>query len=1322
MDENTLSQEPWQTDPPHQITPPPAAEAAQITTEATIASAETTPVNETESTEASITTTTPTTATIADSVQEHISKNEQQGSIPHKRPVPRDDGTDSSGEDESPATAESTQDKDNAHSRSHSDSPLSPKKRRISLPGKSILKAAGPENEEDLTGNQETPDQTSTVDNGELSGVDTTETFSSTTEFLKRSRKSIGRRVSFAATARIRMFERDDKEDEHAKTMSFLEGNNLQADPNITPLTFQSNGQDNDTNNTASSMGSDGPSQDNQEDENTQNTHTSNGSSDSEKERSFEVNVAHGYSDTTGSSEANNGLYLQSLLPAEGLGNFDDMGHSSDSSSDDDDINYFPDAHLMKRSSGVGIFEGNQDAALGPQVDISQASHTHFTQQSDHLDDGTGDMSLVSEDFSMDFRFQRHRSSLPERLTTPFGAEDRAEDSTTDFTNDLKSFAVDLGPSSLAPSHGPPGLGSVTDNMNEAIMANARQDFDMLDEQLGGDEDTDMDITAPIGTGIQELAQEMPPTAFHSAEDHTAMFSDLGTPMDMTQPIGVGILEALVVATSTQHDTPSQVGEVEGASSTHTSSLAQASSSQPLNNEHSIGASAEQILETPRLQSFNNRASLRASFGATDVVIDPFQTGPTEGSEQNEQEREQPPFSEPVFQAPHVSPTTSNLAKKIHRFSVGDPSGLASGSQGGDQDNTMDFLFEQNRARRSLTGVSMGGGDRSRDHTSDFNNRSIEAPENELDVADVSYDEGGDEDSISELPPITLSQFLGFVGISFLDQLYTSTRRRTIPHQSSSSESYRSADLIKAKAIFTQELSSYRDACRLLKQSIEKTRAFAAEQEKKVMESNPDYFREFRESNADTKDFMKDRLKMVKSHAKLDTSVQFSGLKSELLERQQASLEEHLDKLKKDIANLSQLASELSKEKAKVTPRHAELKRIVEQATQRRRAYAQCDKEQLRMLTEAVDEQGTQIEHFKSVNERKEKELAEVRARVAQLRLAEQTSKERVVAAEKTIQDNQYVRLEDVSQAKDRLSIIQATHRWEPLRPPNRPSSAGNRFSAFMVAEAESAGGGTLEFVYDKNVVVAIDRSKIGKDTAAVKVSGFAKEGMTEFALSLADQQRLHISALTGKTRPPMKDFFPLLRDYTSMVAAKYKVGTTIGKILSDVSQFWSRICLIRRDIELVRAHHVVDLVAGSAENLKELELNSSPQNSRLSRQAAVAGSTTTPVVLLDIRVRFTGPILGAAARRKVPDQRNGGKKSQHYPEEEPVKFYLWFTFTLSDLLSFPGPNSFTWRLEVVYGDISQEHVAKAVGPCVKKGGYDVMRDICVKVNQLLKT
>ncbi|KAF9120861.1 hypothetical protein BGW39_011035 [Mortierella sp. 14UC] len=1289
MDENTAPQEPEQTSTLQQDT---AATTATTTVEPVVAAW-------TESSEAVTIGTTiassTTTITIAESSREQSPENEQeqqQGSVPQKRPLTEREEADQSGEDESPPP-ESTQEKsEDGHGRA--DSPPSPKKRRISLPGKSILKSTGAEDEGDLTGNQELPEAPAAVDNGELSGVDITETFSSTTEFLKRSRKSIGRRVSFAATARIRMFERDDKEDEHAKTMSFIEGRpNPQVALSNTPFTFQSGSQDSDISNADGAMEASNPRQDTQDDGNTQHTHTSNGSSDSEKERSFEVNIAQGLTDTPESAEENVDLYFKSMLPMEGLGKFDDdMGHASDSSGDED-INYFPDAHLMKRSSGVGIYENNQNDTLGPQVDVGQASDFHFIQQPHHLDDFTGDMSVVSEDFSMDFKFHKHRSSLPERLPTPIGRNDRGEDSTADFTNDHGSIAADT-----EPSHGFSGFGSIADIMNEANAAGARQGLQMLDDPIPDNEDTDMDITAPIGTGIiQDLAQELPPTAFHSAEDHTAMFSDLGTPMDMTQPIGEGIVEAFENDPSIQIGTASQAEETKGNTNIHAAHSTE-------NNPASTTDKNENASNTTDSHAHSRHSSINNNF--------------------------QDESAGTIFEPSKASPVTTNLSKKIDRISVGEPSGQVGGSKGGapgNRDNTSDFLFDQNRARKLGTGGSTEGGDLSRDHTNDYTNeRTLAVPEAEANSdADASYDEGGDEDSIIELPPISMTHFLNLVGITFLDQLNTSTRRRTIPHTSRSSESYRSADLIKAKAMFTQELGLYRDASRLLKQSIETSRTNVAEQEKKILESNPDYFREFRESNADVKEFMKDRLKMVKSHAKLETSVQFSELKSGLLERQQASLEEHLDKLKKDIANLGQLGSEMSKEKAKVTPRYAQVKEIVDQATQRRRAYVQCDKEQLRMLTEAVDEQGTQIEHFKSVNERKEKELAEVRARVAQLRLSEQTSKARVASAEKTIQDNRYVRPEDLSQAKDRLSIIQATHRWEPCRSPTASTSSSSSSSsvsgsAFMVAKAVSADG-TLEFVYDKALVVAIEPSKIGKDPAAVRVSAFEDESVVDFDLSLVDQQRLHISALARKARPSMKEYFPLLRDYTSMIAAKYKTGTTIGKILSDVSQFWSRICLIRRDIELVRAHHVVDLVAGSAENLKELEIFQSPENSRKRQQQVAGSTTTTPIVLLDIRVRFTGPIIGARrGSSRVPDQSNGG--SRRLPEEEPVKFYLWFTFTMSDLLSFPGPNSFTWRLELVYGDISHDHVAQAVGPCVKKGGYDVMRDICVKVNQLLRT
>jgi len=165
-----------------------------------------------------------------------------------------------------------------------------------------------------------------------------------------------------------------------------------------------------------------------------------------------------------------------------------------------------------------------------------------------------------------------------------------------------------------------------------------------------------------------------------------------------------------------------------------------------------------------------------------------------------------------------------------------------------------------------------------------------------------------------------------------------------------------------------------------------------------------------------------------------------------------------------------------------------------------------------------------------------------------------------------------------------------------------------------------------------------------------------------------------------------------------TLITSTYKAGTAISKILSDISTFWTKISLIRRDIELVRTHNVVDIVAGSEENLKELERN----KAQIAQPPAppprqVPGSPiTTPIVLLDIRVRFTGPILGARRSERnrttttgasqengAGGHRNGHGRPAH---EEPVKFYLWFTFTLNDLLNFPGPSSFTWRLEVVYG------------------------------------
>ncbi|KAG0215771.1 hypothetical protein BGX28_008081 [Mortierella sp. GBA30] len=1287
------------------------------------------------------------------------------------------------------ATTQTSQPSQSQDLAAGSESPQSSnKRRRISFPGRSILKTASQDEERDQIGSRDiTEDQ---IGSGNALAADVTDSFSSTAEFRKRNRKSIGRRVSFATTARIRMFDRDEKENEFPKTTSFLEGLKGQVSLN-TPFTFRSN--DDNIDNSQDTLGSmSSVDMDTQSQEQPERTETSVGSSDSEKERSFEVDIDSGTSDNTAGSS----VFPNSSDQSHDGAPFDN-GEVDHGSSSEEDSNYFPDINPENRPSSAAMLQDERDGVLGPQVYPGPPITADHLQQSQDAEDETQDMSMASEDFSMSFSYQNFSSAfMKARSSLPGENQNRAEGLTgsQDHISDVQVGAIASHNSDIA---------DLVDNhlVSDHLGIASLLDHDMMDDigksdKFNGDGDTtDMDITAPIGVGIHEIAQEQPPTAFLDADENTArfsetgapmdlttpigsgirdiaqeqqpagfsqtddstgLFSDFGTPMDMTQPIGAGILETRSsqerVAieeddASNMHSIPSTPTKQLGNNDSNHNDNA----NDTINNSHNGSntsngnsrrdsvANAErpqspqqQIPSTPPRRESAIRADSsspilipRRSLGApgrfTPTVKARLNIFP-EVLERQLRTLEASSSTAPVFRASHVSPETSNLAKRIYRYSAGAPSRSSEQFQARlqeEREDTMDMSMgmEIEESQSSLQ-------DSAKDITTDIpaladNNeqprrtsKSQETTSREHSPEGTSASEGDDS---AEMQPISLSKFLSLVGISFLDHLNASTRRRTVPNNESdsSTEACRREDFVKAKAIYMQELESYRDACGLLKDSTESSRAFSADQERKVLKKNPQYFIEYRDSDLESKEFMKERLKLIKVHSKLVTNADFTSWKSEVLERQQESLEHHLGKLKEDIAHLQHIGSGLAREKAKAMPRSEELRRLKEDADERHRSYEQCDKEQLAHLAEAVEEQGAQIDHYNLVREKKERELAEMRARVEQLKLTEQTTKRRIAEAEKTIQEYQFVRPDDLKKAKDLLSIIQATHRWETVKRIPSLSSA-------------SEGNGILEFIYDKTLRVSIDRAKVGRGTNAMVVSEFEEdEPVMDLDLSLKDRKQSlpTISALMSKKRKSIKEYVGLLRDYTTLIAAKYKTGTTISKILQDISQFWCKICLIRNEIELVRAHHIVDLVAGSEENVKELENND--QSKQRQQQQLVAGST--PIVLLDIRVRFTGPMTGLPRSGRhnsengdADDHDSNGDGGDSGPAG-PVKFYLWFTFTLNDLLSFPGPDSFAWRIEFVYGDMRQDLITQAVGPTVKKGGYGVLRDICAKVNQLLR-
>ncbi|KAF8988754.1 hypothetical protein BGZ52_002153 [Haplosporangium bisporale] len=1245
-------------------------------------------------------------------------------------------------EPSSPANEADTHSQANEATAPAADSP-SAKRRRISFPGKSILKSLS---QDDDTGNfnHDPQDDTITGNNDNIPSGDVTETFSGTSEFQRRNRKSIGRRVSFAATARIRMFERDDKEDELPKTTSYLEGLN----PRIaldTPFLFGAEASTSDNNENADTMDSN-MSQDAEQNSLEQGDQAVSSESELEHERSFEVSVYPGHSDSTGSSGITTSLFVRdSSDDTGGKSPFDD-DIDQGSSSEDDEGNFYPSANLMKRSSGVGIYQGNNDDILGPQLQLgtqsqSQTDYADLFGDRESMHDDTEDYSMSGNDFkdpgdSLILNFRKHRSSLPGRSTSMLNNDDTADYSSIGQRRSDGTKSTD-GPMS---EHS----GLITD------------------------EDTDMDITSPIGAGIHALAQEQPPAAFAQDEDNTDMFSEGGTTMDMTMPIGSGIVE--INKATTSDDVPSELRRNSGNPLTTNSQPIPTTSSNPehpsnntnnhptstTNDTHTGSATnstEQQPPSTPPrrisiLRGGSPTSTPRRGLGTPGKFTPRTHARYNIFPEviENQLKNVEASSTAPIFRASHVSPETSNLAKRIARYSIGASftapdrfqDKITSTQDTNQDDDTMDLdqAFSGSQFPNEVESlfnesIALVGSQFSTQPTQPTQStqptqplqlsQQARIPSTPAQSTDVvmegdevfqNDEESMNEESFAELPPITLNKFLSLIGISFFE-LSASTRRRTQPHRPKSDHAtYNIADIVKQMTVSVAELESYKSGCGILMPYVDESRKTTLELETRINNENPDFIRDFREGDTDLKDFIKDRFKLLKSHCRLDAIDMFSVWRSDLYNFQQESLEHHIAKLEEDKAMIRKVEAGFAGVRERITGRHAELKRQLEQSRQRQSAFLQCDKDRLASLAEAIEEQGTQLDQFRTILAKKKKEQADIAAKAEQVELTEQGLQSKIASAEKTIQEHSCTRPEDLARVKNVLATLQATHRWEPLR------SNGNLFSP----------SGALEFVHDRSLKATINVAKIGKDPNAVQLSLLEDEGVG-FGLSLAERPKLSIRALAPKSATGMKEYATLLKDFVSMVASKYKAGTAVSKILFDINQFWTKVKLLCRDVELVRAHHAVDLVAGSAENLKELEADGAGNSKRTTTTSKTVSSTTTsssPIVLLDIRVLFTRSASGVrrSTRRRGRNNDDDGHMDEDGPAE-PVKFYVWFTFTLEDLLSFPAPNSFTWRLEVVYGDIRhvviRDQIADVVTPCAKRGGYEVLRDACIKVNQLLK-
>ncbi|KAG0222614.1 hypothetical protein BGW42_006418, partial [Actinomortierella wolfii] len=701
-----------------------------------------------------------------------------------------------------------------------------------------------------------------------------------------------------------------------------------------------------------------------------------------------------------------------------------------------------------------------------------------------------------------------------------------------------------------------------------------------------------------------------------------------------------------------------------------------------------------------------------------------------------------PSSTAPAFNNNHtVSPETSNLAKRIARYSAGATTSfdtLLDDVSAEKRRNTFDVdtgrLAEASALKHSSsvsitaskaesvandlraiarTKASEAGDSGQSVQREEAASKSMVPPPPRTQEATAKItEESTAMEQDEEDEPIPLKTFLSLVGISFMDNLQSVHRRRTLLAEPKPSTTYAVEDYVKAMAILTPELDQYKSSCENAKSYIEESRSVVQDIEAKVDAENPEFFAEYLEGEPAFQEFMRERFRMIKVHSRLAATEAWYQWREDMIKIQMEAFEHNLSKLKEDRAKISGMVKEAARVHPGVVQRYKELKRQLEQARERQQAFAQCDKEQLASLAEAIEEQGNQLNLFKRKLAGKTNELMDLTQKVEQLRVVERTERAHIAAAEKTIKDHQYIKASDLARAKDQLATLQAIHLWRPL-PPSSSSAAAAAAAAAAATSSTSPNASqslakadrVVRLVFDESLLVKVDLEKLlaGKRLEGVQITEYG--GSEPDPLESFQASRRFISSIPAPKPKPLAEFVGLLRDFITEVVEKYKTETTIQRIMADVSTFWMRVKHIRHEIQLIRAHHVVDLVAGSRENLEELQQSQNDHSPSVAPFPSpphhpVTRQHNEPIVVLDIRVRFNVPI--------------SGKRDQ------PAKFYVWFTFTLNDLLSFPAPDSFSWRIEIVHGEINVEPIRAAIGLHSKDGGFGVLQKICQVIRQLL--
>ncbi|KLO20428.1 Spc7-domain-containing protein [Schizopora paradoxa] len=381
-----------------------------------------------------------------------------------------------------------------------------------------------------------------------------------------------------------------------------------------------------------------------------------------------------------------------------------------------------------------------------------------------------------------------------------------------------------------------------------------------------------------------------------------------------------------------------------------------------------------------------------------------------------------------------------------------------------------------------------------------------------------------------EVPPISIEEFFTMTGVKFMDQL-TIPRRSTIrPSQlqqsTSGDEPLRLADYVTAMNVHVPQLELYSWVAKDLQTWIDNSKKIYREAEEEVAKVTPSLFREYVSAEEEGRSELLHQLKLIKANKHGASKEKWYEWKYEWTENLLRDAERGYAELQRDEQVLDDIVSQAEGLLPSLKQQHAQILLELERERSDVAEMEDSDPAYLEELKVTIDEQNALLDGYRA-------DIAEGNAKVERLQEKLQELESQKAENEQVINDaNRKITLHknstraEVFRLKDELEALQALHSWR----------------------ATKVAPNVLELLYDNQFLVSIPCTKY-------------QPRLSELIISKSS-----VDSKPSKRRDPFPLLSELAESQSQMFASRLASGT-VKQLVESLGDFWTSCAQIRNQL-----------------------------------------------------------------------------------------------------------------------------------------------------------